>query len=164
MLQVFIPSIPIVPVAIVVILFFVILNIGGGAKVGNAQIVLGLILLLGFAAFIILGFLHSRGFSWQTFMPDGKLFIFDTFGKNLSRMLATIALIYNAYVGFEVIVDDAEEVSNPGRTIQGILMPTWTTVIYAAVALVAQGTIPWRSRRIEQPLTDVVDASRAQIL
>lgn len=30
-------------------------------------------------------------------------------GANLARMLAAIALVYNAYVGFEVIADDAEE-------------------------------------------------------
>ncbi|MHB9034015.1 MAG: amino acid permease, partial [Anaerolineae bacterium] len=160
MLQVFIPVLPIVPVAIIVIFIFTLLNIGGAAKAGLVQIILGSVLLASFAAFIVVGFLHPNGFSWSTFVPQGRLFIGDGFGKNLALMLATIALLYNAYVGFEVIVDDAEEVSNPGQMIpRGILISlTLTTVIYVLVAMVTQGTIPWQ--QLAHSTTPLIDAVR----
>ncbi len=41
----------------------------------------------------------------------------------MGRMLSAIALAYNAYVGFEVIADDAEEDTEPSRNIPiGILV------------------------------------------
>jgi APA family basic amino acid/polyamine antiporter len=74
-------------------------------------------------------------------------------------MLATIALVYNAYVGFEVIADDAEEAQNPARNIPaGILISlTATTVIYSSVTLVTLGVIPWRELAgSETALTDAI--------
>ena len=40
-------------------------------------------------------------------------------------MLGTIALVYNAYVGFEVIADDAEEIINPNRNIPWVSCSAW---------------------------------------
>ena len=64
-----------------------------------------------------------------------------------------------AYVGFEVIADDAEEIRNPSRNIPlGILISlSVVMVMYMLVALVTLGTIPWRELAgSETALTDAV--------
>ena len=58
--SVFFPSVPIIPVAIMVIILFVILNILGVSSVGNAQIIMGGILIFSFGVFIFAGFFISQ--------------------------------------------------------------------------------------------------------
>ncbi|HOU15437.1 MAG TPA: amino acid permease [Anaerolineae bacterium] len=158
-LKVFLPFIPIVPTAIVVIALFSFLNILGVTKVGNAQIVLGGILLAVFVLYVVAGFVHPQGFSWGVFISGESIFAHTGFWANFTRIMATIALVYNAYVGFEVIADDAEEVSNPSRNIpRGILISlTLCTLIYVSVGLVTLGTVPWQELAgSETALTDAV--------
>lgn len=158
-LGVFVPGVPIVPVAIVVIGVFTLLNILGVTRVGNVQIILGGVLLTIFAVFIIGGLSHPAGFDWETFMTGGAVFAGAGLWSGFARVFATIALVYNAYVGFEVIADDAEEVSNPSRTIPlGILISlTLCTFIYVLVGLVTLGTVPWQELAgSETALTDAV--------
>jgi amino acid transporter/nucleotide-binding universal stress UspA family protein len=158
-LQVLFPSMPIVPAAIGLILVFVVLNILGVNNIGNAQILLGVILLLILLAYVVLGLLLPGGFQWNTFLLDGRLFIHDNPWSNFSSLLATIALAYVAFIGFEVIADDAEEIKDPDRNIPlGILISlTVCVVIYPLIALVTVGTIPWSELAgSELALTDAV--------
>lgn len=158
-LQVFIPSLPIIPVAIVVIAVFSTLNILGVNNVGTAQIILGGFLLTALSIYIIAGLTLPGGFRWETFTSGGSLFVEQGIWPNLVRMLMTIALIYNAYVGFEVIADDAEEIKNPNRNIPLSILISLTLVmtIYVLVALVTLGTIPWQQLvGSETALTDAV--------
>ncbi|MBN2007456.1 MAG: amino acid permease [Anaerolineae bacterium] len=158
-LQVFIPGLPIVLTAVAVIILFIFLNFMGVTQVGNAQIVLGGILLAVFVWYMLTGFISPNGFHWETFIAGETIFVHGNFWGNMSRILATIALVYNAYVGFEVIADDAEEVSNPNRTIPvGILVSlTFCTLVYVTVALVTLGTVPWNELAgSETALTDAV--------
>lgn len=158
-LNVFVAGLPIVPTAIIVVCGFVGLNLLGVTKVGNAQIVLGGFLLATFVIYIAAGFFSAAGFRWNTFIAGERFFIYDSIWGNTTHILATIALIYNAYVGFEVIADDAEEISNPNRTIPlGILISlALTAVIYVMVSLVTLGTVPWQQLAgSETALTDAV--------
>ncbi len=158
-LKIFIPALPIIPAAIAAIAVFMFLNILGVTKVGNAQILLGGVLLAAFVIFVIAGFTRPTGFRWNIFLEGETIFAHKDFWTNFSRILATIALVYNAYVGFEVIADDAEEISNPNRNIPwGILVSlTFCTLIYVSVALVTLGTVPWRELAgSETALTDAV--------
>jgi APA family basic amino acid/polyamine antiporter len=142
--RVFFPSIPIVPIALAAILFFTILNILGVSMVGTLQIILGGSLLLIFTAFIGLGFFHPNGFSWQTFVASRSILAVHNPWAYLGMMLVTIALTYNVYIGFEVIADDAEEVSNPDRNIPRAILISLTVciVVYTLVGLIVIGTVP----------------------
>ena len=144
-LQIFLPALPIVPTAIAVILFFVVLNILGVGNIGNVQIVLGGILLFFLLAYIVLGLALPGGFQWSTFLPDGKFFIHEGGWDNFRMLLSTIALAYVAYIGFEVIADDAEEIKNPDTALpRGILISlTVLLVLYPLIVLVTLGTVPW---------------------
>ncbi|HNT73375.1 MAG TPA: amino acid permease, partial [Anaerolineae bacterium] len=55
-LQIFIPGLPIVATAVAVVVVFIFLNIWGVTQVGNAQVVLGGLLLSVFAIFVVAGF------------------------------------------------------------------------------------------------------------
>ena len=143
--SVFIPSLPIVPVAIGVIALFSMLNILGVTKVGNVQVVMGAGLVLAFAVYIIGGFVSPNGFHPQTLLPNGRWFQSDNPLTNIGIMLRTLALIYAAYVGFEVIADDAEEIKNPTKNIPIAIMVSLLliTVIYSLTVTVALGTMPY---------------------
>lgn len=158
-LSIFFPSIPIVPAAISVILVFTVLNIRGVSNVGNAQIILGSILLSIFGIYIVYGFVSPNGFSLPTFLPQGNLFIYDTPFKNFSSVMKTIALVYAAYVGFEVIADDAEEVRRPEKNIPIAILVSLglITLIYSSTMAVTLGTVPWQQlANSETALTDSI--------
>lgn len=159
-LRVFLPFMPLVPTAIAVIGFFALLNILGVVRVGNLQIVLGGGLLLAFAIYVVVGFVHPAGFSWPTLMSGHVALERGGTWIVMGNMLATIALVYSAYVGFEVIVDDAEEIQNPNRNIpRGILISlALCTVIYVSVALVTLGTLPFSEAAGSE--TTLTDAAR----
>lgn len=141
-LSVFVHNIPIVPVAIVVILIFTLLNIFGVTNIGNIQLVMGSILILAFVVYIIGGFISPNGFSFATLFADGRVFVGNNFWENLISIMRTIALIYALYVGFEVIADDAEEVKNPNKNIPVAILVSLVviTVVYGLTSTVALGT------------------------
>jgi amino acid transporter len=157
-LQVFIPILPIVPTAIVAILVFIVLNILNVTKVGNVQIVLGSLLLLFLVVYIVGGLVAPGGFDWLTFTRGG-FFPYQEVGRNLFGMLRTVALIYCAYVGYEVIAHNAEEASNPDRNIPlAILISAGLCVIlYVMETLVTLGTVNWQEiAGSKTALTDAV--------
>lgn len=145
-LRVFLPWLPVVPTAVAVVLAFVALNVIGVSKVGDAQVILGGLLLLAFGVYVIAGLLRPGGFHWGVFLSGGRFFIYRDTWTNLAKIMRAIALLYTSYVGFEVIADDAEEVADPDRTIpRGILLSlTLCIVVFVAVATVTLGTIPWQ--------------------
>jgi len=144
-LNVFFPFLPIIPIAILVVIAVGLMHIRGITQVGNLQIILGAFLLAVFALYVLLGFLRPEGFNWETFRSGHVLFENRSIWANLGRMLTTVALIYNAYVGFEVIADDAEEIKKPSKNIPiGILVSLGaTTLVYTLVSLVTIGVVPF---------------------
>lgn len=159
-LKVFLPFVPVVPVAVAVIVVVSLMHIRGVKQAGNLQILLGGFLLLVFALYVILGFTRPTGFDWETFQSGRVLFEQKGLWANLARMLMTIALVYNAYVGFEVIADDAEEITRPSRNIPlGILISLGVaTLVYSLVAFVTIGTIPYTELAGSE--TAITDAAR----
>jgi basic amino acid/polyamine antiporter, APA family len=144
-LKVFFPFLPIIPVALLVIAAVGMMHVRGITQVGNLQIALGGFLLVVFILYVVLGLTRPGGFTWETFQSGRVLFEDRSIWANLGRMLTTVALIYNAYVGFEVIADDAEEIREPHRNIPtGILVSLGvTTLVYTLVSLVTIGVIPY---------------------
>lgn len=144
-LKVFLPFLPVVPIAIAVIVIMGLLHMRGVTQAGNLQIFLGAFLLIVFTAFVIIGLTKPTGFSWETFESGRKVFENHSLWRNVSIIMGTIALVYNAYVGFEVIADDAEEIINPNRNIPlGILISLGiATIVYVSVSFVTIGSVPY---------------------
>jgi len=148
---------PIIPVALAVLLIVGALHVRGISQVGNLQVILGAFLLIVFGLYVILGLTRPEGFNREVFVSGRILFENKSMWANIGRMLTTIALIYNAYVGFEVIADDAEEIQKPRKNIPiGILVSLGlTTLIYTLVSLVTIGVIPYTALAgSETALTD----------
>ncbi|MCE5257977.1 MAG: amino acid permease [Chloroflexi bacterium] len=157
-LKVFIPTLPVVPTALVTILVFIVLNILDVSNIGNIQIVLGTILLACLGIFIVAGFVAPNGFSWATF-TEGDFFIHQGVAANTAKILNTVALVYCAYIGYEVIAHDAEEAENPSRNLPTAILVSLTicALVYVLIALVTLGTVPWQQvAGSETALTDVV--------
>jgi len=144
-LSIFIPALPIIPVAIAVIVVIGAMHIRGVSSAGNLQVILGAFLLVVFGTFIFKGFFSEGGFNMETFLSGRQVFDNQSLIAHMGRMLSAIALAYNAYVGFEVIADDAEEITEPSRNIPiGILVSLLlTTLIYSTVTMVTVGTVPF---------------------
>ena len=159
-LKVFFPFLPVVPIALLIILIIGLMHIRGVTQAGNLQIILGGILLIVFSIYVSLGLTRPTGFQWEIFHSGRVLFENRSTWANLARMLTAIALIYNAYVGFEVIADDAEEIMKPNKNIPiGILVSLGlTTLIYTLVAFVTIGVIPYTSLAGSE--TALTDAAR----
>lgn len=158
-LKVFLPFLPVVPVAIAIIVIMGLMHIRGVTQAGNLQIIMGAFLLIVFALYVILGLTTPDGFSWETFNSGNVVFGDHTLWQNVAVILSTIALIYNAYVGFEVIADDAEEITRPNRNIPlGILISLGIAMlVYTSVSFVTIGTIPYEQLAgSETALTDAV--------
>jgi amino acid transporter/nucleotide-binding universal stress UspA family protein len=159
-LQIFLPFLPVVPVALAIIAVFIVLNILGVNNLGNLQVVLGGLLLIFLLLYVILGLVLPGGFQWQTFLPEGRFFIHEDWWGNFSALLSTVALAYVAFIGFEVIADDAEEVTNPDRNLPwGIFISlTILIILYPLIALVTLGTVPWSDLAgSETALTDAAN-------
>ena len=159
-LKVFLPFMPVIPVAIGVIALVSFTQIRGVKQAGNVQIILGGFLLVVFTLFIGIGLIRPEGFQREVFLSGRVLFENQGLWANVSRMLMAVALVYNAYVGFEVIADDAEEINNPSRNIPlGILLSLFlATLIYALVSLVTIGTVPYE--QLAGSETALTDAAR----
>ena len=159
-LKVFLPFMPVVPVALAIIIIMGLMHYRGVTQAGNMQIILGAFLLIVFFLYVVLGLTRPEGFSWDTFESGRVLFDNRSIWANIGRMLMTIALVYNAYVGFEVIADDAEEIIRPKRNIPlGILISLGiATLVYTSVAFVTIGTIPYNALAGSE--TALTDAAR----
>ena len=159
-LKVFLPFMPVVPVALAIIIIMGLMHYRGVTQAGNMQIILGAFLLIVFFLYVVLGLTRPEGFSWDTFESGRVLFENRSIWANIGRMLMTIALVYNAYVGFEVIADDAEEIIRPKRNIPlGILISLGiATLVYTSVAFVTIGTIPYNALAGSE--TALTDAAR----
>jgi len=158
-LQIFFPSLPIVGTAIFIIVLFTLLNIFGVTNVGNVQNILGGMLLTILLGFVVIGFLSARGFHWDVFLPQGQFFIYKDSWTNLNSIFRSIALIFAAYIGFEVIADDAEEIKDPDKNIpRGILISlTLIILVYMLVTFVTLGVVPWQQMAgSETALSDAV--------
>lgn len=145
-LRIFLPFIPIVPTALVVVVAFTVLNLFGVGSVGRAQMLLGGILVALLGMYVVAGFILPQGFRWETYLSGDRFFIQEGFGANVAVLLSTMALIFNAFVGFELIADDAEEVANPSRNIPIALLGSLAAItgIYILVTLVTLGVVPWQ--------------------
>lgn len=136
--------IPIKPVALVLCLFFVFLNILGVKEAARAQnfLVLGLLALLIF--YISIGFLHIHIGSYVPFAPFG-----------LGSIFAAAGMVFISYGGVTKIASVAEEVKNPARNVPlGMLLSLIIVgVIYALVVFVTTGLVP--AEKLHSSLTPI---------
>jgi len=143
-------GIPMILGAICLIMFCGLLNFWGIEQSAKFNIVFTLIELLGLVLIIVLG---ARFFGSVNYfeMPSGW-----------TGVLSASALIFFAYIGFEDIVNMAEEVKNPIKILPKafILSIIISSIVYVLVAISAVSVMGWEALGASvAPLADVAEAA-----
>jgi basic amino acid/polyamine antiporter, APA family len=130
-------------IAIVLLVgYLLIRGIGMTAKATLAFVVTTLLVL---ALVLVTGVSHVESSNWDPFLPFGW-----------SGVVGGAALVFFAYIGFDIVATTAEETKNPSRSMPiGILASlAIVTLIYVAVAAVLTGMAPFKQLGSEAPIAD----------
>jgi len=147
----FYPMLPVKPVAVVICLVFLVVNIAGlkeSAFINNLLVTVKVLILL---FFIAVGLMFFHPANLVPFAPAGS-----------PGILTGAALIFFAYTGFARVTIMAEEVHDPETTVpRSIYLALGiSTVIYIAVSIVAVGlTGPARLAGSGSPLSAAISAT-----
>lgn len=135
------------PAALIILLMTFILarGITVSMLVNNIMVVVKVAVIL---LFVFAGMGHIDTSNWQPFMPFG-----------VSGMAAGAAVIFFAYIGFDVVATAAQESKNPSRDIPiGILGSLAVcTVLYLAVAAVLTGVVHYSELNVPAPIAKALD-------
>lgn len=136
------------PIAMILCLLFVILNLVGIKEAAKTQVILVLGLLVLLAFYIFWGFLHIHIERYIPFAPFGFKSVFTTAG-----------LVFISYGGLTKIASIAEEVKEPNRNIPlgMILSLVIVGILYALVVFVTSGLLS--PDKLQHSLTPISDAA-----
>jgi amino acid transporter len=111
--------------------------------VGNVMTILkiGIILLV-----IVLGAFYVTPANWSPFLPNG-----------ISGVMAGVAAVFFAYIGFDALSTTAEECENPRRDLPWAMIYSLVicTILYILLALVLTGMEPFTNLNVGDPLAFV---------
>jgi len=129
----FVPDLPIIPVAIAIALALGVLNIFGARTSGGFQIILVVVLVAILVLFVGTGAAEVRLSNFDGFFDAG-----------LSPIVSTAAMVYISYVGVTKVASLSEEVENPERNLPlGLFLSLGTAIIiYGVGTAVMVGVIP----------------------
>jgi len=143
----YVPELPIIPVAVGIAIALGALNLLGADKTGGFQValVVGLLAILGF---FVIGGVPQIQMSRLTAMFD----------VGAETILSTAGLVYISYVGVTKVASLSEEVKDPERNLPlGVILSLITAVvIYGLGTAVMVGVLP-----IEQLVGDLTPAASA---
>ena len=139
-------------IAVLLCIFFVLINLKGAKHAGRFQIglVVGLIILL--LLYIIKGFSQIHISRYIPFTPYGAASVFSTAG-----------FIFISYGGITKIASMAEEIENPSKNIPlgMILSLIIVGIIYGLVVFVTTGLLPFSS--LYNSLTPISDGAKVSM-
>ncbi|NIQ05355.1 MAG: amino acid permease [Candidatus Korarchaeota archaeon] len=123
-----------IPIAMLVLAIFAYLNSRGMEESGRIQLILVVILIVGFSVFILSSLTSISASNFSPFMPNGWGGVFEA-----------TAFVYVSYFGFETIATVSGEVEQPGKNLvlATLLAVLICTIIYTLVGYVAVGTVNW---------------------
>jgi APA family basic amino acid/polyamine antiporter len=118
-----------------------------GAIVNNILVALKVLVVI---FFIIVGAQHVNPANWHPFNPHG-------FGG----ISEGAALIFFAYIGFDMLTTAAEESANPGRDLPFAILMTLgvCTVLYILVGTVLTGMVPYTTLNVPAPVSSAMIAT-----
>lgn len=147
------PSINLIAlVSLGVVCLILIRGIAHSAAVNTLLVIVKLGVLIGF---VIVGFGHVDAQNWTPFIPASE----GDFRYGVPGVFRAASILF-AYLGFESVATAAAEARKPQRDIPiGILGSlVVSTLIYAAVAFVMTGLIPFRELNVPDPIAVAVSA------
>ncbi|MFQ5604650.1 MAG: amino acid permease [bacterium] len=147
---IFLPEVPIVPLAIGFAILFGVLNLFGAKKTSKFQI------------FLVIGlFLILAGVCGQGFFHLKARHFLEYFSKGWQPIYSTAGLVYISYVGLTNIASVSEEVKNPEKNLPLAMMLALVTaiVIYSLGTILMVGTIP--PQEFYRDLTPVATSAKS---
>lgn len=132
-ISLFLPELPIVPIAVTIAVILGAVNIIGAEKGGGLQVLLVFGLLSILAVFLTGGALKFQPAHFNHFFAAG----FDS-------IVATAGMVYISYVGVTKVASLSEEVEDPERNLpKGVILSLSTViVVYLLGTLVMVGLVP----------------------
>ncbi|MEX2478138.1 MAG: amino acid permease [Gracilimonas sp.] len=151
---------PIKPVAISLVVFFMLMNIVGVKKTSGLQGIL-VVTLVSILIFFVVQGLFSIFSSGVAEVNEHQFTPFLPFGYE--GLIATVGLIFVSYAGLTQVASVAEEVQNPDRNIPlGMILSLLTaTIIYVLGVYVMVGVLD--ADALREDLTPVATAAEAMM-
>lgn len=105
-------------------------------------------------AFVLVGVGHVSPENWTPFIPENQ----GGFHFGAEGVIRAASILFFAYLGFEAVATAASESKHPARDVPvGILGAlTIATMLYAAVALVMTGLVPYTELNVADPVAVAV--------
>lgn len=128
-------------------------GVSHSAAVNTLLVTIKIGVLLGFVA---VGIGHVHPANWSPFIPPNE----GGFRYGVPGILRAASVLFFAYLGFEAVATAATEARRPQRDVPvGILGSlVVSTVVYALVALVLTGLVPFRTLGVPDPIALAVGA------
>lgn len=106
--------------------------------------------------FVTVGAGHVQPANWHPFVPPNE----GGFRYGVPGIFRAASILFFAYLGFEAVATAASEARKPQRDVPvGILGALLvSTLVYAAVALVMTGLVPFRALNVPDPIAVAVAA------
>jgi APA family basic amino acid/polyamine antiporter len=122
------------------ITWVLVIGVKESARANNIMVGIKLLIM---GLFLVVGFRFVQPANWQPFWEGGW-----------AGVQAGAAIIFFAYIGFDAVTTVAEETRDPKRDLPIGLLASLAvcTVIYAGIALVLTGIVPWRELGVADPL------------
>jgi APA family basic amino acid/polyamine antiporter len=142
-LSAFLPSIPSIIFALVIIIILSVINFWGISESTRINLTFTFIEIFGLVFIIILAFYGGSIFQANFFefptLPDGS--------NNLWMIFSAVGLVFFAYIGFENIVTLSDETKKPRKVIPKALILSIgiTTIIYILIAVSTIGLVGWET-------------------
>jgi basic amino acid/polyamine antiporter, APA family len=134
-----------VPALVMTLLITVLVYVGirESKIVGNAMTILKIAIIL---LVIVLGAFYVSPANWTPFLPNG-----------ISGVMAGVAAVFFAYIGFDALSTTAEECEDPRRDLPRAMIYSLAicTVLYILLALVLTGMEPFSNLNVGDPLAFV---------
>ena len=147
-ISLFVPNLPIVPIALALALLLGAINVVGAKKSGGLQVFLVVGLLSILAVFLLSGVFEFQPIHFQGFFAAG----FDS-------IMATAGMVYISYVGVTKVASLSEEVEDPERNLpKGMMLSLATAIlVYLFGTLMIVGLVP--AEELKGSLTPVAAAA-----
>ncbi len=128
-------------------------GVAHSVAVNTLLVIVKISVLIGF---VLVGIGHVDPQNWTPFIPENE----GGFRYGLPGVLRAASILFFAYLGFEAVATAASEARRPQHDIPiGILGAlVVSTMIYAAVALVMTGLVPFRELNVPDPIAVAVSA------
>lgn len=149
-LNYFIPAIPPMAAAYVLVIYVVGTNIRGVKNTGRLQNVITTAMVVLLLGYIVSGFFHMEPSYQRPYFPMG-----------FSGTLSAMGFLYMTYIGYGLITTASEEVIQPEKTIPRAIFISLAVVIFLKTAafVVGSGVLPWQQLVPAVTGTPMIDTS-----